>query len=52
MWYFLPVTKSSKSSPSEEQNDKDSVQDGSNNEGDADDNFQDNKNEQVIIFIQ
>ena len=50
---FLPFTQGPEASPSEEENDQDSVEDGPSNEGDANDDFKDNKNDKisgVIIF--
>ena len=47
--HAIPVTKCPEASPSEEENDKDSVEDGANKECDANDDFQDNKNNKITI---
>ena len=57
IWYvllifqFLPVAEGSETSPSEEENDKDSIEDDADEKGNADDDFQEHKNKKISIEI-
>ena len=44
---FLPVTQGPEASPSEEEDDQDSVENSASNEGDANGDFKDNKNDKI-----
>ena len=48
---LLPVAEGSETSPSEEENDKDSIEDDADEKGDADDDFQEHKNKNISIEI-
>ena len=49
IFQFLPVTEGSEASPSEEENDKDSIENDANEKGDANDDFQEHNNKKITI---
>ena len=48
-WFFLPVTQGPEASPSEEENDQDSIENDANEKGEANDDFQEHKNKKITI---